>query len=187
MPATHRLNPRCRTRGVTLIEQVMALAVLAVLVTLATPPMAGLLARNRLGTAQLDLMAGLRHARELAVTRQQPVIVCPSTDGAHCRESTRWEAGWLVAEDRDLDGQPDHGALLVHQGAPGDARVLGSAWRYRVRFRPDGSAPGSNLTLTVCTRDTRQPAVAVVVSNAGRIRGARASTEDDQACHDTES
>ena len=176
-------RPPRRARGVTLVEQVMVLAVIAALVTIGLPSLAGLLARNRAAAAQMDVMAGLRHARALAVTRQLPVIFCPTRDGARCEATSRWDSGWLVGEDRDVDGQPDRGALLVHLTPSPDTLVRSGQGRYRVRFRPDGSAPGSNLTLTICGRDGHpQHAVRVVVSNAGRVRGAPVASGGESAC-----
>jgi type IV fimbrial biogenesis protein FimT len=168
--------------GVTLIEQIMALAILAVLASVAAPSLGGLLARNRLQTMQTDFMAGLNQARLAAVTSGVNTIFCPSDDGQRCNGSNIWSAGWLVGEDRDGDGQPDHGALFTGALTGQSTSVRSSTGRYRVRFHPDGGAPGSNLTITLCSSKNSQPALNVVVSNAGRIRGERASSAQAVAC-----
>lgn len=168
--------------GVTLVEQIMALAILAVLASIAAPSLGSMLSRNRLQTMQTDFMAGLNHARFTAVTRGVPTIFCPSDDGQLCNGSNAWSHGWLVGEDRDADGQPDHGPLFTGASRGRQIYARSGTGRYRVRFRPDGSAPGSNLTITLCSAEEKQPALNVVVSNPGRIRGERATEEQTSTC-----
>lgn len=176
-------HPRyTREAGITLIEQIMVLAILAVLVSIAAPSLGGLITRNRLQTTQMDYIAGLQHAREAAITHGVPVLFCPSSDGTTCLVSSVWDHGWLIGEDRDGDKQPDHHALFTGFASDASLHVRSSSGRYRVRFHPDGSAAGSNLTLTVCALGEPEQALNVVVSNAGRVRGDTASAEQWAAC-----
>lgn len=168
--------------GITLIEQIMALAILAVLVSIAAPSLGGLLSRNRVQSMQMDYIAGLQHAREAAVTHGVPVVFCPSSDGIACQATSIWDGGWLIAEDRDADNQPDHRALYTGTASDTQLHVRSSTGRYRVRFQPDGSAAGSNLTLTVCVASEAGRGLNVIVSNAGRIRGDTASAAQSSAC-----
>ncbi len=182
-PSPHARIPTLGSpRGWTLIEQLMLVAIVAVLASIAVPPMQGMLARSRLRSAQMDLIAGLQQARYLAISRGLPAIFCPSRDGGTCRKSSRWEQGWLIAIDRDGNDQPDRSVLYTGPHAPGDMRVRSSSGRYRVRFHPDGSAAGSNLTITLCLPHDEDRALNVVVSNPGRVRGEPASTAQTAAC-----
>lgn len=180
----HRNGRRGHTGqfGITLIEQIMALAILAVLVSIAAPSLGDLVSRNRLQSTQMDYIAGLQHAREAAVMHGVPVVFCPSSDGEQCQASSTWDQGWLIGEDRDGDYQPDHQPLYT--GASSDTRlhVRSSPGRYRVRFHPDGSAAGSNLTLTMCLEGQGERGLSVVVSNAGRICGDRPTKTQTSAC-----
>lgn len=180
-PAGHLRRARA-SQGWTLIEQLMVLAIVAVLATVAIPSMGHVLARSRLQSAQMDLIAGLQQARFAAVSRGLPAIFCPSGDGADCLRSSRWEVGWLIAVDRDGDNHPDQAAIYTGPPAASGMHVRSSRGRYRVRFHPDGSASGSNLTITLCMADARVPALNVVVSNAGRIRGGKPSAAQTLAC-----
>lgn len=169
-------------RGWTLIEQLMALAIIAVLTTIALPSMGNILARSRLQSAQMDLIAGLQHARYIAISRGLPAIFCPSPDGSDCVRSSRWERGWLIAMDGDGDNHPDHRAIVTGPHAPNGMRLRSSTGRYRVRFHPDGSAVGTNLTITLCQPGHLAQALNVIVSNAGRVRGEKASPAQARVC-----
>ncbi|MGA0586052.1 GspH/FimT family pseudopilin [Dyella sp. KRB-257] len=175
-------HDRTRRAGFTLIEQIMAVAILAVLVSIAAPSLGSLVSRNRLQTAQMDYIAGLQHARATAITHGLPVVFCPSRDGQHCEATPVWENGWLLGEDRNGDNQPDHRALFTGPAVASPLHVRSSAGRYRVRFHPDGSAAGTNLTLTLCLAGKPEQSLSVVVSNAGRIRGDTPSAAQSTAC-----
>src|SRR5699024_2563203 len=93
-----------------------------------------------------------------------------------------WQDGWIVALDRDREGQPDADALARHVPGP-QVRVVGSAGRDLVRFRPSGAAPGTNLSLVVWPHtDETGHARVVVISNAGRIREAQADAAQPARC-----
>jgi type IV fimbrial biogenesis protein FimT len=182
MPAMPQRGREHGQRGLSLIEQIMVLAVIATLTSLAVPSLRRLLGRNQLQVAQTDFIAALQHAREAAVTSGRHTLFCPTVDGSHCSGNTRWDSGWLLGHDSDGDDQPDHGALTVGHGYAGTLTISSSAGRHVVRFRPDGSARGSNLTLLFCHAASAGPALSVVVSNSGRIRGAPASAAQSASC-----
>lgn len=168
-------------KGLTLIEQITVLAIIGILVTIAIPPFADMLHRSELKTAQIDFIAGLRQARSSAVDRGIPTVFCPSRDGEHCDETNLWDAGWLTAEDIDHDNQPDGRPLYTWTAPTGDVSVRSSDGRDHVRFQPDGSSPGSNLTLRFCMPGRPGASLKVVVANSGRIRAA-ASPEANNEC-----
>lgn len=175
-------HPQHRQRGVTLIEQLMVLTIIGVLLGIAVPSLHQLMARSELQAAQTDFIAALQHARASAVTSGRRVVFCPSVDAASCAATTHWEHGWVLGVDGDHDNQPD-GVPQYTAGARGAHLVIrSSAGRQLVRFQPDGTAGGSNLTLTFCHTDAAAPALNVIISNSGRVRGASASAAQSQAC-----
>lgn len=176
-----RSNP-CDQHGITLIEQIMVLAIIAVLLSVATPSLHKILTRSTVQTAQTDFIAALRHARSTAVFSGKRTLFCPSIDGAHCASTTHWEQGWLLGTDANHDNQPDGAPRYTGTSRAGKLLIRSSTGRQLVRFQPDGSAGGSNLTLLFCVPDGQSPALSVVVSNSGRVRGAPASAEQAAAC-----
>ncbi len=172
-----------RQHGFSLVEQVATLAVAAILIAMAVPSMARLVSRTATRGVEDALFDAAHLARHHAVMQAASVLLCPSRGGLACDDDGRWRDGWIVAAHVDRDGRPDH-AVLARGTPPLDhVVVLGSRGRPQVRFRPDGSAAGSNITLLACPRrEADGTARRVVISNAGRIREAAANAEQQARC-----
>lgn len=161
------------SRGLTVIELMVALAVLAVIATTAVPAMGRFVEQQRLTATANTLVGHLQFARGQAISNNTLVAACPSSDGASCTGGNRWEDGWIIYLDPDKAGQPaePEDVLRVVDARP--EHVMHSGGRYRVRFKASGVAYGTNLTIRVCTRGNPEAARAVIVSNPGRVRATR--------------
>ncbi|MFI4969725.1 MAG: Tfp pilus assembly protein FimT/FimU [Lysobacterales bacterium] len=174
-----------RNRGFTLIELLMGVAILAVLAALAAPAYGNLIGRTRSQTARSELDVALNQARITAVGRGAHAIACPSEDGRSCSRTTQWHHGWLVFADLDHDGAhaADEPVLSVAPAQPAGVAILSTSGRIHVDYQPDGSAAGTNLTLTICDRATgASGATTLVINQAGRIRRGTPSAEAAAAC-----
>ncbi|MBN8726418.1 MAG: GspH/FimT family pseudopilin [Xanthomonadales bacterium] len=171
-------------RGFTLIECLIALSIIAVLTTLAAPSWARLVGRTHGRAAHAELAVALNHARSAAAARGQHVVVCPSEDGNQCARSTRWHHGWIAFADFDRNGVRAAGEplLAVGQAQSQGTAIIGTEGRLRVTYRPDGSATGTNQTLTICDRRSGSDASALIISQAGRVRSAAAAPGAAAAC-----
>lgn len=159
-----------RHPGVTVIELMATLALIAVLFLVVVPSMSDLIHEQRLVTAANRLLADINYARNQAVTGPGITVVCPSADGGSCSGDSRWDTGWIVFRDPENSGQPDdpEAVLRVTEGL--DRIRAYSGGRNRVRFQVDGSARGTNLTIRLCDPSGRDRHRAVIVSNPGRVR-----------------
>jgi len=168
-------------KGFGLIEQIIALLVLAMLIATAVPALRGMLAGHELRTAQMEYIAALQHARNLAVMEQVRIIFCPSRDAHTCNGDNHWRDGWLIGRDLDRQ-QQSSGPPLYVGGKYSDAiHVVGSQKKYFL-FKPDGSSANSMQSLVFCTRE-QPPRVRVLrVAREGRIRAAPPEAADVAQC-----
>jgi len=166
----------------TLIEQLLVLAVTAVLACVGLPSLRRLVGRHELGLAQTELIAVLNHARALAVQTGRIALACPTHDGKRCSDQADWDGGWLVGLRGERSGQLE-GAPRLRRGHPSNQLSIRSAQgRRSVQFQPDGSAGGNNITLLICHRGDTSRALSVKVSNAGRVRGDKGTPAELRLC-----
>lgn len=168
MPAPTR--PR---RGFTLVELLSVLAILSILAGVALPSFSDLTGATRTRTTRSELATALNSARLAAVSRGVHVVVCPSADGVLCSDDAQWQRGWLVFVDADHDREAgaDEQRLTIGQQLAAGVAVVGSSARLRIDYRPDGSAHGSNVTLTICDRSSgARGARTLVLAASGRLR-----------------
>lgn len=154
----------------SLLELMVVLVLLSVLMGLVTPGLAGRASERDHFFAAHQLYAELHRARVTAVTQQNHITVCPSRSGTRCDPTNQWHWGWIAFVDSDKSGQPrEPSAILVHGDAQ-PALEITSGGRQRVRFQPQGTAYGNNLTIDFCVRHQTGKATALIVSNPGRTR-----------------
>jgi type IV fimbrial biogenesis protein FimT len=171
------LHPR--SRGLTLIELLMTLALAALLLGMAAPSMAAIMNSTKLTSTTNTFLAGLRLARSEAVRRGGRVAMCKSADGTACAATGGWEQGWIIFHDPNGNGVVDPGERLlqrteaqdegiVFSGTQNVARAITFTATGRNRTLAGGMQAG---TLTLCNkRDAAGPGRKIIIASGGRSR-----------------
>jgi type IV fimbrial biogenesis protein FimT len=171
-----------RGRGYTLVEIVVALAILAVLLGSAAPTFARLVAEQQLRDEARRLSDAILHARSEALKRNQPVVICASVPADPCGPTRRWHDGWLMFADVDRDGAPGAGEPSIGHDGPAAPRVTLTANRpvaHYLRFDWAGQARTVTGALQMGTFEVCRPGLVgyhVVLANSGRTRIERMRT-----------
>ncbi|MEW6478938.1 MAG: GspH/FimT family pseudopilin [Pseudomonadota bacterium] len=90
---THRGAARDQ-KGFTLIEMMVAISLLAILVSIGVPSFRAFIEANRITAVTNDLVAALQFARSEAIRTGNNMTVCSSNDQSTC--SGGWVNGWVV-------------------------------------------------------------------------------------------
>lgn len=177
---------RTTQTGLTLMELIVALAILGLVLALATPSFNAIAESGRFAGASHQLSVSLATARTLSITRGQRVSVCPLDSGNRCSGGSDWTRGWMVFLDPDRVGQPKDSDAVVQimEREPGNGalRVGTTPGRRLVRYSPLGTAGGSNLTLSICAGNENRLLGQVVVSMSGRTRSTRLDSRVTRPC-----
>jgi type IV fimbrial biogenesis protein FimT len=163
-------RPVCWSRGHTLIELVIGLALVATTLAWGLPSF-GTLLRNSARTREVNqFIQAVYVARSEAIKRNGVVSLCPSRDAATCSPSSLWATGWLIFVnlDRDSPAARDADEPLLRVYEAWDAGHITSN-RSTLSFRPFGQM-GVTATVTFCDDRGSQAARAVIISQTGRPR-----------------
>ena len=161
----------------------LALGLIAMLTTLAVPGFSGMMQRDAVRTSAHRLLDDTRHARTVAVLRQQRVVLRAAPDG--------WSRGWQVFIDDNGDGRRQAGELVLRRqpALPEPQRLNANAGIGRaLSYTPRGTSrrPGGGLQMgsfTLCPGAAADaPAYRLVVSATGRPRLAPAEPSNHRAC-----
>lgn len=172
-------------RGLTAIELMVTLAILAILIGIAAPSMTRFIVQWRLSNAVNAVTSSLRIARTEAIARARPVVVCQLRAGTavECETGSGgndFAAGWIVfaKNDRDADfaySESTDEVLLRQDALPGIAKItLGKAGRFV--FLPNGLVSSGSNSITVdapgfeTASTTPWARKTLCISKPGRIR-----------------
>lgn len=102
-------------RGVTLLELLVTIAILAILVAIGLPGMRDFIVSNRLSSDVNGFIGLVNYARSEAIVRNQDVVVCPkSATATTCASTTDWNTLDIqVFVDVNGNGQRDSGDVLL--------------------------------------------------------------------------
>lgn len=157
-------------QGFTLLELLIALAIISVLMAIGVPSMRDFIKNDRLVTQINTLVGHLAYARSEAALRHQSVVICASSTRTSC-STTNWASGWIIFVDSDNNSDFSAGEDMLRvvdelSGGNSLSSTVGSLVTYDKR----GFAPDSAGSFTLC--DDRGDAFkkSITISATGRVR-----------------
>jgi type IV fimbrial biogenesis protein FimT len=168
-------SPLSAINGMTLVELLVAISVLALLMGVGLPSILDILEQRRVSAAAEAVRAHLIQARAHAVLRGQDVVMSYRPG-----DPAQWAIGYrqnTLCDPTQTETQHPLACLAIH-GGPSITTVLQAvSWpdvalranRTHTRFEGlSGLAPGSNLSLRL--EGIRGRRVHVILNTAGRVR-----------------
>lgn len=160
-------------RGFTLVEMMVAIAILAVLAMLAVPSYREASLSSQLSAVANELLASVQLARSEAIKRNRVVRLCTSVNGTTCAGTGDWSQGWIV-----LDAVTN--AVYQYRQPLGRAlRVTQAGGNLPLNFQPIGAGVTAT-TLRVCRLDPVGRQERVLTLTAAGV--ARVSKTTDGTC-----
>jgi len=164
-----------KTKGFTLLELMVVLALAGVLATLAAPSFRSLLLESRVTSVANEFVSSLYSARSLSISQGRRVTLCTSRDGVTCEKSIHWSSGWLLFEDDANFGEIDPGERIVwfHEKLPNSFILKGNqAVQSYISYTPEGMARSKNGgfqagTITLSVVDVKRK---IIIGSGGRVR-----------------
>jgi type IV fimbrial biogenesis protein FimT len=170
------------TRGFTLVELLVTVAVAAVCVHLSLPGMRAFVETQRAVAACNSIISTIALARATAILRRVPVTLCPR-HGDQCGRGHHWRDGGLIFADLNRNGRIDTGEAVLGAlpALPAGAVLRWRSFRNRshLTFLPTGLTAWQNGHFQYCPEDG-DPRFArqLILNAAGRVRLARDADAD---------
>ncbi len=126
-----------RQRGVSLIETLVCLALLASLGAVSVPAMSRLLNRSVINSERMALAQDIRLLRRFSIVRQHSGYLCAIDVSRQCSRGASWKDGWIGFIDRNNNQKidPDDEVIVEHTSSDNNkiAIILHARWQ-RLKF-----------------------------------------------------
>jgi type IV fimbrial biogenesis protein FimT len=161
-----------RPHGFTLLELMVTLAISGIVIGFAIPGMNQFIKNDRLTSFRNELFTALQYARSTSVQRNQPVIVCVSSNQTSCTAGT-FQDGWIVGIDLDDSGTIDNAneLLKVQQSIKAKTAEIQffSDFGTSINFDNRGFSPDTHGRISVCDARGDDFGQVITVSVTGRV------------------
>ena len=159
--------------GFTLVEMLVTVAILAILLSVAAPPLNNLVQGKQLLGQATKLATAINFARSEAISRAVNVVICASTDGASC--SDEWEDGWIVFVDDDENSVRGGQELLIKKEGPVFGNVILDTDNNVTSLTFNFEGASNATTFNLCAQDVDAQALEqnrsrrIVINRVGSI------------------
>lgn len=149
--------------GITIVELVISLAVVAILATTGVPAFSGFIKSNRLSDTAFDVLGTIHLARSEAVKRRTRVVLCRSADPTLATPScggseNTWTTGWLVFASGDSNNTYEAATDTLLEIGLVDARnvsvITNGTSNKNLEYKSDGTTNegGGTARFAICDK-----------------------------------
>jgi len=176
------IRPVCTpssSRGFTLIELIVVIAMLAILVSLAAPSFSTMVKNSRVSNLGNEFLLGLGFARSEAIGRNKCVTMCVAADinaaSPKCATAgVEWNPGWIIFSNPQCDSdltQPTAELLKAYVGNSAGPTLNGTGTPRKFMFDSRGrlSPVGAAASLSIAPPNEAATKM-VCVDMLGRAR-----------------
>nr|WP_298890851.1 GspH/FimT family pseudopilin [uncultured Acinetobacter sp.] len=148
-----RASTRCKQYGITLVELMITIAILAIVAVVAVPSFQAVMANLEANRVQSTMRSVIQDSKYRAFTNRQRITICGSSNLQDC--DAQWSNGFIIFNDLNINKTKDlaeeiikkHSLNLKH-GTLSWRGFGGSA----LFFQPDTGLPrGSNGSFYYCS------------------------------------
>ena len=148
------------SRGFTLIEMLVTLAIFAMLLMIAIPSMRPFLQSQSVKNASMDINSTVALARSEAIKRNATVDVTANS-------ATDWSQGWVVSQNTPA-------AIIRKQPALGNIVITSSSGSFSFDGNGRMTSTGSTFTVKPLNKAGSQPlCLTVTVGSTGRVESTK--------------
>lgn len=162
------VNNMKQQKGVTLVELMITVSIIAIILTFVGPSIQSILIKNRVVAEINETSSLIQYARHHAIDEQAQVVVCPSADYSIC--STDWNDPKIVFIDEDDNAiRGDSEELLVTIGATSSTSLMTNTTDI-IKFTGTGEA-NETTEILLCHKDGEaEYARSLSVTLQGRVK-----------------
>lgn len=157
-----------KQKGVTLLEMMMTIAIVAIVLTVVAPSIQSLLIKNRVVADTNELSSVIQFARNVAIDEQANTVICPSADFQNC--SVNWNNPKIVFIDDNNNASRETSEALIVATQQASAENVISGPSTIISF--DGSGAANNtFSIKLChSSDTAGYARQLDINLQGRVK-----------------
>lgn len=173
-------STRTLQRGLSLVELMFTILIVAVLATLAVPSFRDASLGSRLAATANSLHGSIQVARSEAIKANAPVTLCASADGLTCATAGDWDQGWIVLRTIvEVDDEVDVDVLHREPAQRNSFKVIENGGQLSLTFQPIGIG-ATAARFTVCREDpvgNQEREVTVTATGSAYV-----TTKEDGVC-----
>lgn len=157
-----------KQKGVTLLEMMITVAILAIVLTVVAPNVQGILIKNRAVASMNELSTVIQYARNSAIDEQARAVFCPSADFNKC--TSNWRNPKIVFIDLDSDGERGANEPLLVATETLNTTMTLSSTTDLINFDESGAASVQTVIKLCHSSNQAQYARLLEVSPQGRVK-----------------